>query len=212
MSHPEEEQLLRYADGESPAREANRIGEHLKACWECRAAVEEQQATIGECVRYRKSILQVHLPPAPQPWTDIYRGFAEIDAALDQPSFWKRALHAPMRWAPVAVALVLVTVVFYRFRQAPSVQAAELLRKAIAAADGSPEKPRRIQIRTRDRSLTLQAGAQKKLAMNAKYLARRAQLWPGNVRHRAERSCPLSRPRRHRRSPPFWRPRNRTPS
>src|SRR5437667_12532045 len=131
MSHPEDEQLLRYADGESPARAANRIREHLKACWECRAAVEEQQATVGECVRYRKNILQRHLPPPPAPWTDIYRGFGEIDAALAQASFRERVarvLRAPAysarRWAAVAVTIMAVCVLYYRFRQAPPVQAA----------------------------------------------------------------------------------------
>ena len=79
MSHPEDEELLRYADGESSARAASRIRRHLEACWECRAKLEEQQNTVGECVRYRKDVLQRHLPPPPAPWADIYRGFAEVE-------------------------------------------------------------------------------------------------------------------------------------
>ncbi len=153
MSHSDEEQLLRYADGESPARPASRIRSHLEACWECRAALEEQQNTVGECVRYRKNVLQRHLPPPPAPWADIYRGFAEIDAALDQAGFWMRAarvLQAPLRnvnkWAPVTAALLLLCLVFYRFRQTPS----------------SP-KPGKIRIRTRDRQITLLPGAQNSL-------------------------------------------------
>src|SRR5436190_17582840 len=109
ISHPEEEQLLRYADGESTTCAAGEIRSHLEACWECRAQLEELQKTVGECVRYRKTVLQAHLPPPPAPWADIYRGFADIDAALDQVGFWERAarlLRAPMRnvnrWAPVA--------------------------------------------------------------------------------------------------------------
>src|SRR5436190_15378600 len=166
MSHPEDEELLRYADGESSARAASRIRRHLEACWECRAKLEEQQNTVGECVRYRKNVLQRHLPPPPAPWVDIYRGFADIDAALGQAGFWMRAarvLQAPNKWAPVTVALLLICLVFYRFRQTPSVQAAELLRKAIAAADGRPPKPGKIRIRTRDRQLTLLPGAQNSL-------------------------------------------------
>src|SRR5262249_19409925 len=165
MIHPDEEQLLCYADGESPARPASRIRSHLEACWECRAALEEQQNTVGECVRYRKNVLQRHLPPPPAPWADIYRGFADIDAALDQAGFWDRAmgvLQSPVRnvnkWAPVAVALLVSCLVFYRFRQTPSVQAAELLRKAIAAADARPAKPGKIRIRTRDRQFILAPG------------------------------------------------------
>src|SRR5262249_47299438 len=137
---------------------------------ECRASLEEQQNTISECVRYRKNVLQRHLPPPPAPWVDIYRGFAEVDAALDQAGFWGRAmrlLEAPVRhvntWAPVTVALLLTCLVFYRFRQTPSVQAAELLRKSIAAADARPAKPVKIRIRTQDRQIILLPGAQNSL-------------------------------------------------
>src|SRR6266849_3182926 len=92
MSHPDEEQLLRYADGESPARPARRIRSHLEACWECRSALEEQQNAVGECVRYRKNVLQRHLPPPPAPWMDIYRGFTEIDAT-QKPAFFSRVVQ-----------------------------------------------------------------------------------------------------------------------
>jgi len=108
MSHPEEEQLLRYADGESTTCAASEIRSHLEACWQCRAELEELQKTVGECVRYRKNVLQRHLVP-PAPWTDIYRGFAEVDAALDRAGFWERVarllqtpLHSAQRWAPAA--------------------------------------------------------------------------------------------------------------
>jgi hypothetical protein len=174
MSHPDEEQLLRYADGETPARDAAGIRLHLEACWQCREALEELQETVGECVRYRKNVLQVHLPPPPAPWTDLHRRFDEIDAAFDRASFWRRAaqiLQAPLvygkRWTPVAVACLVICLLLYRFRQTPSVQAAELLRKAVAAADARPEKSRRIQIRTKDRRLTRLAGAGRTLALSA---------------------------------------------
>jgi hypothetical protein len=173
LSHPEEEQLLRYLDGELPAGAAGEIRSHLEACWQCRVELEELQNTVGECVRYRKNVLQRHLPPPPAPWTDIRRRFDEIDGALDQAGFrdrLARALRWPSgnatRWAPVAVALVAVFVLVYRFRQTPSVEAAELLRKAIAAADAQPQKPRKIQIRTRDRRLTRLAVAARTLAAN----------------------------------------------
>ncbi len=166
MSHPEEEQLLRFADGEPTSRSTSAIRSHLEACWQCRTELEEMQSTVAECIRYRKNVLQRHLPAPPEPWADIYRGFDAIDAGLDRVSFWERVtrillapLHNTKRWAPVAVALVVLCVLFYRFRQTPSVQAAELLRKAIAAADARPEAPRRLQIRTRDARLTRVSGA-----------------------------------------------------
>ncbi len=85
MPHPEEEQLLRYSDGELPARASSEVRSHLEACWQCRANLEELEQTVGACVRYRSTVLQRHLPAPPAPWTDIYRSFGEIDATFDQP-------------------------------------------------------------------------------------------------------------------------------
>ena len=154
-SHPDQEQLLRYADGESPARVAGSIRKHLEACWQCRAELEELQKTVGECVRYRKNVLGRHLPPPPAPWTDLHRGFAAIDAELDHIGLRQRIvriLQAPLRntarWVPVAAAAAIACLIFYRFRQAPPVEAAELLRKAVAAEDARLVKPHRIEIRT----------------------------------------------------------------
>src|SRR5437588_6165709 len=126
MADPEDEQLLCYADGESPAGAASEIRSHLESCWQCREQLEALQNTVGECVRYRKNILQRHLPPPPAPWTDIYRGFGEIDAALAQASFRERVArvlrgpaYSARRWVAVAVTLIAVCVLYYRFRQAP---------------------------------------------------------------------------------------------
>src|ERR1700736_1695440 len=171
MRHPEDEQMLRYADGELPARTAGEVRSHLEACWQCRAQLEELQNTVGECVSYRKNVLQRHLPPAPAPWTDIYQRFSEIDASLVQPSLLDRTVRAlqwPMHnariWAPVAVTLLLVWGLFYRFRITPSVQASELLRKAVIAADTHAVKTRHIEIRTKQHHLTRFTGTNQKLA------------------------------------------------
>jgi hypothetical protein len=165
MGHLEDEQLLRYADGETPAAAAAEILRHLEACWQCREQLVSLQNTIGECVRYRKNILRRHLPEPPAPWPDIYRGFSEIDAALQPTRFRERVarvLWTPLRAlkivATVAVALAVVCLLFYRFRQAPSVQAAELLRKAVAAGDAHPGKSRLLRIRTKDLHLVRAAG------------------------------------------------------
>ena len=174
MPHPEEEQLLRYSDGELPARASSEVRSHLEACWQCRANLEELEQTVGACVRYRSTVLQRHLPAPPAPWTDIYRSFAEIDASLDQPSLLDRIgralawpIHHPRKWAPAAVALLLIVGLFYRYRVTPSVQAAELLQKAIVAADTHPFKAHLIRVRTKERSFTRRAGAGAALASNA---------------------------------------------
>jgi hypothetical protein len=171
MRHPEDEQMLRYADGELPARAAGEVRSHLEACWQCRAQLEELQNTVGECVSYRKSVLQRHLPPVPVPWTDIYQRFSEIDASLVRPGLLDRAVQAlrwPMHnvriWAPVAVALLLVVGLYYQFRTTPSVQASELLSKAVIAANTHPMKARRIEIRTKQHHFTRFSGTQQKLA------------------------------------------------
>src|SRR5690349_3962786 len=107
MCHPQDEEMLKYADGELSAREAGEVRVHLEACWECRADFEELQNTVSQCVGYRKNVLQRHLPPPPAPWTDIYQRFAEIDATTDRPGFLARAaqvlqwpMHNTRKWAP----------------------------------------------------------------------------------------------------------------
>ena len=105
MRHPEEGQLLRYLDGELPGRKARQIRKHLEACWHCRAELEELQSTVGDCVRYRKNVLGTCLPPPPDPWQDLSRGFDRIDASLDGESLaarLARAIFLPrpaVRWA-----------------------------------------------------------------------------------------------------------------
>jgi len=171
MLHPEEEAMLKYADGELSGRDSGEIRSHLESCWECRAAFEELQNTVSQCVSYRKNVLQRHLPPPPTPWTDIYRRFAEIDAEVAPPGFLDRVeqvlrwpVHNAKKWAPVAIALMIVWGLYSRFHTTPSVQAAALLRKAVLAADTRVEKPRRLQIRTKDHRLTRLAGPDRKLA------------------------------------------------
>jgi hypothetical protein len=173
MPHPSEEQLLRYSDGELPGRATGQVHTHLKACWQCRTNLEEIEKTVGACVRYRTTVLQHHLPAPPAPWTDIYRSFAEIDATLPQPTLAERLLralawpvHHPKKWIPVTVAVVLAVGLFYRYRLTPSVQASELLQKAILASDSRPAKPHLLRIRTKAASVTRRTGSDHALASN----------------------------------------------
>lgn len=153
-SHPDDGDLLRYADSEVPTREARQIESHLAACRECHTRIEELQRTIGECVRYRQKVLQSCLPDPPAPWFDIYRRFADLDESRQPLSkrLWEmlRANAAqPRRWVMATALLVIAFVVVDQFRNAPSVRAAELLRQAVVAAESLPEAPRHIQIRTK---------------------------------------------------------------
>jgi anti-sigma factor RsiW len=166
MRHPTDDQLLRFADGELPDAHAGEIRGHLSACWQCRTELEEIERTIGECVRYRKIVLDSCLPPPPAPWFDIYGRLAGIDASSRRPHLARRileslaaALRSPSRWVPATAIIVLIAFVVEQFRLAPSVKAAELLTKAVASADSRPPMPRRIQIRTRAQRLTRVVGS-----------------------------------------------------
>jgi anti-sigma factor RsiW len=161
MRHPEDGQLLRYLDGELPGRQARQVRKHLEACGPCRAELEELQNTAGECVRYRQNVLGTCLPPPPGPWQDLSRGFDRIDASLDRESLaarLARAMYLPRPAVPWAVsgaiALAVVCAVVYQLRETPSVQAAALLKKAVAVADSRPRPAHRIRIRTASQQVT----------------------------------------------------------
>ena len=90
MRHPESEELLRYVDGESPARAARQIRSHLEKCWECRVELEELQSTVGECVRYTGRHAQATPPPLRRRGPISIRNHAKIDAALIESSVHNR--------------------------------------------------------------------------------------------------------------------------
>src|SRR5262249_20262266 len=94
--HADERALLRFLDGELPSREAERVRRHLEACWQCRTALEDLQTSIADCVRYRKTVLQQHLPAPPAPWADLSRGFGRIDAEVGVES-WAARLRRVLR-------------------------------------------------------------------------------------------------------------------
>lgn len=158
--HPEEGVLMRYLDGELPAREARETRRHLEACWQCRTELAELQKTVADCIWYRNDVLNAHLPPPPAPWFDIYREFDRIDGAQRRSSaltgFFK---SGGLRWAmAAAAAAVLAVAVFYQLKDTPSVQASAILKKAVLASETRPAQPRRIRIRTKTRQITQVVG------------------------------------------------------
>jgi anti-sigma-K factor RskA len=160
--HLDDGLAMRYLDGELPARKARQVRKHLEACWQCRAEIEALEATVADCMRYRKQFLAAQMPEAPNPWADLTRGFDRIDAELSAEPFWKRLGHFPpsLMWSAAAVAVaVLVCAVYYQLRETPSVQAAVLLKKAVAAAESKPAVARRYRIRTRTAEVVRVGGA-----------------------------------------------------
>jgi anti-sigma factor RsiW len=132
-SHPEQSLLLRFIDGELPGRKSRSVQSHLEACWECRAEVEELQATVGDCMRYRKQFLAEALPAPPQEWRDLYREFDRMDAATPRRSL------IPWRWglAAATATLALASAYYYKAYEQPK----ELAPSNLAASNKITEPP-----------------------------------------------------------------------
>ena len=144
--HPGEEQLQRLVDGELASAEAREVGSHVAACERCRLEVESIEQAGADFARFQ----QLYFGPPPRPWFDIREHLAEApDRSRPAAALGFRL----WRWAPAAIALALIWGVVQQLRNAPSVRADELLRKAVAAAEQRPRKPKRLKIRTRSRSM-----------------------------------------------------------
>lgn len=163
--HPDDESLLRSADGELPADEAVEVQSHLKACWQCRARLESLERVVRECVRYYQTGFAPNAPPPPQEWVDMRRQLADVERTLSQPSFYARvwtALLAVRRFRKPALSMALsaavVAIVFFQLYRTPSARAAELLHRAVKAATERQARPHRIEIRSRGRHISRLVG------------------------------------------------------
>ena len=178
LRHPEDGLLLRYLDGELPGRKARQVRTHLEACWQCRAAVEELESAIGECVRYRKDVLAPSLPPPPEPWRSL--DFERVEAELAVQSWFVRLArfvsplpHGGLRWAlSGAAVLALCFVLVQQLRETPKVEAAALLQKAVRAAQSRPATHQRLRITTRTGQVTRVIGVAYKPAARENEIAR----------------------------------------
>src|ERR1017187_7489688 len=165
MRHPEEISLVRYLDGDLPARQAGIVAGHLESCSQCHAEFQALQSTVADCARYRQDVLAA-MPAPPAEWRDLYRDFSRIDESLaHEPLLVRLArplVHAGApRWATATVLAMLVVVgIFYQLRQTPSVQAATLLKRAMATAEAKPRPVHRIRVRTGNLDFTRAAGPQ----------------------------------------------------
>jgi len=149
--HPDDGLLLRYLDGELRGRETRRVRAHLEACWQCRCEREALEATVGDCVEYRRKVLGAGLPEPPQPWIDLYTAMNRQDARAEKLAGGLGAwlgIGAGWRWAAAVVAAALAVAVVYRQFERPSaVEAAALLNRAEAAAEAHPATPHWVRIR-----------------------------------------------------------------
>jgi len=105
LRHPERDFLLPYLDGELPPRKARQVRRHVEACWQCRAELEELKVVVADCVRYRKHWQEASLAQPPEPWRDLSREFARIDAARERRPAFSRPF---IRWISLTASCAVV--------------------------------------------------------------------------------------------------------
>src|SRR5580698_7473340 len=84
--------LVRYFDGELPARRVGKVSRHLESCGRCRAELDELRNSFTEFARYQEE-LDARMPVAPEPWRDLYRDFSRIDESLANTSLLGRLMR-----------------------------------------------------------------------------------------------------------------------
>lgn len=159
--HPEDECLLRYADGELPNDQTAEVQFHLKACWQCRARLESLERVVNECVRYYQTGVAPNTPPPPREWLDMRAQLANMERTVSRPSLSARvstvlsAVHRFRKPAlTVALTATVALIVFYQLYRAPSARAAELLQRAVSVEKERPVGPHRIEVWSRGRRVS----------------------------------------------------------
>jgi hypothetical protein len=102
MEHPKEEELIAFHDGDRTNRE--RVQEHLRACAECRVALEKIEAVFAA----------MDSLPVPDPGENYgQRVWAAISPRLPekQPHWWE-SLFAPSRLVAVSAFAAMVVAAF----------------------------------------------------------------------------------------------------
>src|SRR3954454_17333205 len=134
-THPGEDLLLRYLDGELAGNQPREILAHLDACPECRADFQAMQAVAADCARYHETVMAENLPTAA--WKAL--DFNSIDAkpasrslATQVAAWFSASGRRGLAWAvPVAAIAVLGFVAITKLNETPKVEAAALLKKAV---------------------------------------------------------------------------------
>ena len=105
-SHPEEGQLLRFCEGELPAREVSRIEDHIRGCWECRTHIDDVRSIISDYIHYRSDVLLPGMPPPPAPWTSLGREFQRIRNEQASDGRFK-VFRRPLPWILAGLAALV---------------------------------------------------------------------------------------------------------
>ena len=139
--HPDESELMAFADGELSSVEQSRVEGHVVSCGDCTSRMEEYRefwATYREARR-------AALPSPPAPW-------ANLQPRLREKSWQPSRFRVPLRWVAAAAAVVIGVFLFQTTGSRP-LNAAELLRDAIIAQKRVPvqvkAEKKRIRVKTR---------------------------------------------------------------
>lgn len=151
-THPSEESLLKYVDGELTTKESASVRLHLEICWNCRLQLEKIEETISAFIEFRQQIMTPLTPKPPNNWSSFDRKLNELATASPSisKSWWTRSIGSLSRffqkstgiseWSPPlkqtfigSVAAVLIAVIFWQFVLLRPVTAAELLEKSTRA-------------------------------------------------------------------------------
>ncbi len=155
-AHPDEPVLLALADDELERSATIAVREHVDSCAECRQRLATMRSTLAD---FSRMYAERPVLGPPRPWASLR--FPDEKAA-GRRTAWP--LRFP-RWAFAAAAAMVVLVLVWKVEWTPKLNAAELLRKAVAASHTQPSRPdRMIRVRTRGRAVvrpaSLKAAAQ----------------------------------------------------
>ena len=115
--HPSDEQLLLFADGELPARLAEKIRAHLRACWDCRRRMAELENTIAEFMQVHRRTLDPQVPPIDGPRAQLKARLAELARNAQQSERSSLLSALPLRRLVYVCALTVLVVLGTRMLQ-----------------------------------------------------------------------------------------------
>lgn len=142
--HPDEAQLLGFADTELDSAQTALVEHHLRQCADCRARTTGIQALWPE---YKQAVRK-SLPPPPVPWPDLRSRLRELDVARVE-NQRRPPIRLSYRWLAAAAAVIAGAFIF-QISGGRALSAAELLRDATAVAAHKPAPvSRRIRVKTR---------------------------------------------------------------
>lgn len=86
-THPHEDELLLFLDGELDSHGLDSVKVHLHSCWTCRMRAASVQAAILEYAKERERSV---VPHTPRPWRDLTEDFRRVRDAAGPSSLFTR--------------------------------------------------------------------------------------------------------------------------